>query len=205
MSFFKKIKELFDKPDVAPTHGDWFYHTKLVSKKLIIFYRYILNEVALNKVMKTGEPITPPELNFSLSVNDVINKWGSPRCAFNNKDAVNNIQIFFYRKNIAYENTLFQLQFFNNQLFFVRVEIGKTMMNEESKIAMLTTLLPNLITPNFKSVKEIPTWSDTNNNYLLIEDEVNLNICYLSGYFVSDNIAQLEQGTKKIALSDSDI
>jgi hypothetical protein len=201
LSFFTKIKELFDAPESAPTHGDWFYHTKLFSKKIVFFYKHIIKEAEINKAIKTGEPIVPPDLSFNITTSEVIDKWGMPRCTFTNEKEDGNIQIFFYRKNHVYENTLFQLQFFNDKLFFAGIEVGKSMMDETNKIKMLGSLLPNFITENFKEVNQVPIWADTNNNYLLIEDEVNLNICYLSGLFANEKITILEDGIKIIPTS----
>jgi hypothetical protein len=197
LNFFKKIKDLFETPDKAPTHGDWFYHTKLLSRKLIIFYKQIASSKNSTALFKTGEPILPPELTFNVTIDHVKNTWGKPRCSFNNKKTDTNIQVFFYRRNYVYENTLIQLQFFNQQLFFACIEVGKSMMNEETKLKMLNNILPNFITSNFKSTKEIPIFTDTDNNYLLIEDEINLNICFIAGTFSNEQLSILEQALDK--------
>jgi hypothetical protein len=101
--------------------------------------------------------------------------------------------VFFYRKNFVYENTLIQLQFYNRKLFFVCIEVGKGMMVENTKMKMLSNFLPGFISENFKQSKEIPIFTDTNNNYLFVEDDINLNICFLSGIFADQEITTLEQ------------
>lgn len=196
MSFLKKIKELFDNPEKAPTHGDWFYHTKLVSKKLIIYYQQIIKANNNSAVTKTGLTIELPELNWNTSIEELQNSWGKPRCAFNNTKTDNNIQVFFYRRDFVYENTLIQLQFYNGKLFYLGVEIGKGLMSEETKIKMLNTLLPNLITENFTTVQAIPLFTDTANNYFFVEDDINLNVCFMSNTFANEQISILEDALK---------
>lgn len=192
MSFFKKIKELFDKPDAAVTHDDWFYHTKIFSKKIIHFYKYIQQQQVENKVLKTGQTIVPPELNFNLTTQEVIDKWGKPRCRFFHKNGNKNIEILFYRRSYVYENTLFQLQFFNDQLFFAGIEVGKGLTKEETKIKMLTNFLPAFITDTFSKFDTLPVWTDVEKNYLFIEDEVNTNICFVNGTYAFDKLPLLE-------------
>ena len=197
MSFFQKIKELFETPDKAPTHGDWFYHTKLLSRKIILFYKQIALANTADNLCRTGETIFPPELTFNATIDEVKNIWGKPRCSFNNKKENNNIQVFFYRRNYVYENTLIQVQFFNQKLFFASIEVGKSLMNNETKLKMLNNLLPNFITSNFESTQSIPIFIDTHSNYLLIEDDINLNICFVSGIFSNDQLFILEQALDK--------
>jgi hypothetical protein len=64
-----------------------------------------------------------------------MDKWGKPRCRFFHKNGNKNLEIFFYHRSYIYENTLFQLQFFNDQLFFAGIEVGKGLTNEENKNA----------------------------------------------------------------------
>lgn len=193
MNFFKKIKELFDSPEKPKTHGDWFYHTKLLSKKLILFYKQIEQANSNQQTFKTGNEILPTELSFNTTAEDVLRTWGKPRCSFNNNKSDANILVFFYRRNYVYENTLMQLQFYNRKLFFVYVEVGKGMMGENTKMKMLNNFLPSFITNNFKQIKEIPIFTDINDNYLFVEDDINLNICYLSGIFANKEISTLEK------------
>lgn len=197
MSFFKKIKDLFDNPDKAPTHGDWFYHTKLVSKKLIIFYRKIIAANNNSTVFKTGLTIDLPELNWNISIEQLRNSWGKARCTFNNNSVENNIQVFFFRRNFVYENSLIQVQFYNQQLFYLGIEVGRGLMSEETKLKMLSTLLPNIITENFKSVKSIPVFTDAANNYLFVEDDINLNVCFMSNAFANEHLNILEDALKR--------
>lgn len=193
MSFFQKIKELFDKPEATVTHDDWFYHTKIFSKKIIFFYRYIQEQQQLQNIIKTGQSIIPPQLNFGISTDEVINKWGKPRCRFFHKNGNKNIEILFYRRSYVYENTLFQLQFFNNQLFFAGIEVGKGITSEATKIKMLTNFLPEFVTENFIRFDALPIWTDVDKNYLFIEDEVNTNICFVDGTYAFDKLQLLEQ------------
>lgn len=196
MSFFQKIKDLFQAPPPRNPHGDWFYHTKIFSRKLLIFYRLIITNTTENKVLKTAEDILPDELAFNFTAEEVADKWGKPRCIFNNNNTSTNIKILFYRRDFVYENTLFQLQFFNNKLFFVCVEVGKSLATEQSKLALLNNMLPSYVTSNFKSVSSIPLMQDIHNNFLLIQDDVLLNICYISGEFAGDKLSLLAEAQK---------
>lgn len=193
MNFFKKIKELFDSPEKPKTHGDWFYHTKLVSKKLLLFYKQIEQANSNQKLFKTGNEILPAELAFNITADEVLRRWGKPRCSFNNNKSDANILVFFFRRNYVYENTLIQLQFYNKKLFLVYIEVGNGMMGENTKMKMLNNFLPGFISENFRQIKEIPTFIDTKNNYLFVEDDINLNICFLSGVFANEEIGTLEK------------
>ncbi len=192
MNFFKKIKELFDKPEIAATHDDWFYHTKVFSKKIILFYKHIQQQQIEDKILKTGQSIIPPDLNFNITSQDVIGKWGKPRCRFFHKNGNKNIEILFYRRSYVYENTLFQLQFFNDQLFFAGIEVGKGLTSDENKIKMLTNFLPAFITDAFTKFSTLPVWTDVANNYLFVEDEVNTNICFMNGTYAFEKLPMLE-------------
>lgn len=192
MSFFKKIKELFDKPEHQSASGEWFYHTKTFSRKIIIFYKKIIEQKKQNNILKTGETIAIPQLLFNENTTSVIKKWGNPRCSFKTIKDNHIVHIFFYRRDYVYENTLIQLQFFDNQLFFIGVEVGKNLMQQETKMNMLQKFLPNFVSDKLTDVAQIPIYCDTENNFLLVEDDVSLNICYLSGAFTNDNIFILE-------------
>lgn len=149
-----------------------------------------------NRTFVTTHSIVPPEMSFNLSIDETIGKWGKPRSIFNNKKEQHNIQVFFYRRNFVYENALFQLQFYNNRLFFVSVEVGKSMMPNENKINMLSNMLPDHVSNGYMEVHDIPVIKDQHGNFLLVEDAVVLNICYLSGEFVGEKIALLEEAKK---------
>ena len=177
---------------MAATHDDWFYHTKVFSKKIILFYKHIQQQEAENKILKTGQSIIPPDLIFNITSQEVISKWGKPRCRFFHKNGNKNIEILFYRRSYVYENTLFQLQFFNDQLFFAGIEVGKGLTSEESKIKMLTNFLPALITDTFSKFTTLPVWTDVENNYLFVEDEVNTNICFMNGMYAFEKLPLLE-------------
>jgi hypothetical protein len=196
LSFFQKIKELFQAPPPRNPHGDWFYYSKIFSRKLLVLYKSVIEQSKQGTVLKTGEDIVPPELAFGFSTAAVIEKWGKPRCTFDNKKAGNNIRIFFYRRDFIYENTLFQLQFHNDQLFFVCLEVGKSLATEESKIAILANMLPSHVTSNFKTAQSIPTMQDIHGNFLVIQDDVLLDICYLSGNYANDKLSILEEAKK---------
>ena len=96
-----------------------------------------------------------------------------------------------------YENSLIQVQFYNQQLFYLGIEVGRGLMSEETKLKMLSTLLPNIISENFKSVKSIPVFTDAANNYLFVEDDINLNVCFMSNAFANEHLNILEDALKR--------
>jgi hypothetical protein len=196
LSLFKKIAELFKAPTNSDAHNDWFYHTKVFSKKILIFYRQAMAAEKDGNTFIATDDIVPLEISFGLSIAETIDKWGKPRATFNNKKDEHNIRVLFYRKNFVYENALFQLQFYNNRLFFISVEVGKSMMPNENKINMLNNMLPNHIATHHKEVHDVPVIKDRHQNFLLVEDAVVLNICYLSGEFVGEKIFLLEEAKK---------
>ena len=193
MSFLKKIKELFEKPESHVSDGDWFYHTKTFSRKLLQFYKKVQREVNNDSALKTGQNIIVEGLSFDDNTNSVIKKWGNPRCTFKTIKERNVVHVFFYRRDYIYENTLLQLQFFNNQLFFIGIEVGKNLMTSDNKINMLSKFLPNFITNGYENTESIPVWMDTNQNFLLVDDDVSLNICYLCGKQLENDIHALSQ------------
>ncbi len=196
MSFFKKIGELFKAPPPRDAHSNWFYYNKIFSKTLLLFYRNIIQVKKEGGTAKTSETINPPELHFDISTEQVIKLWGKPRSNFNNNKEGSNIQVFFYRRNFVYENALTQLQFYNDALFFVSVEVGKSMMAEDAKINMLNNMLPNYVSLDYKTAEHIPVFEDANHNFLLVKDEVLLSICYMSGRFAGDELSLLEEAKK---------
>jgi len=196
LSFFKKLGELFKAPPPRDAHSNWFYYNKTFTKTLLIFYRSIIEKSRDGSISLTAETIAPPELRFNMSTADVIKLWGKPRCSFNNNKEASNIQVFFYRRNFVYENALTQLQFYNNRLFFCSVEVGKSMMAENAKINMLNNMLPNYVSLENTTALSIPVYEDANHNFLLVQDEVLLNICYLSGEFAGNHLALLEEAKK---------
>lgn len=193
MSFLKKIKELFEKPQSHISDGDWFYHTKTFSRKLLQFYKKIQKQINNDTVLKTGENIIIAGLSFEDTTTTIIKKWGNPRCTFKTIKERNMVHVFFYRRDYIYENTLLQLQFFNNQLFFIGIEVGKNLMTSDSKINMLAKFLPHFISSGYENTESIPIWTDTNKNFLLVDDDVSLNICYLSGKQLENDITALAQ------------
>lgn len=199
MSLFKRIRELFKPPPPSDAHSDWFYHTKVFSKNMISFYQLAIQAGIDGNTIKSAEDINPPELLFNATYADVIKQWGKPRCSYNNNKAENNIQVLFYRRDFVYEDTLFQLQFYNNKLFFVAIEVGKSMVTEQNKITMLSNLLPMYITANFANTKSIPIIEDLQHNFLLIQDDVLVNICYLSREFANEKLALLKEGKKHVS------
>ncbi len=182
-------------------HGDWFYHTKIFAKAVILLYKNANQESQNGKAIQTTELITPPLLSFNMSMADVVDKWGKPRHSFNNNHTEHNLQVFFYRKDHVYEHVMFQLQFYNDKLFFSSIEVGKSMMKEETKMGMLANLLLPLNINNYLNVTDIPIYEDADGNFLLLQDEVNLSICHLSGSFAGETLSLIEEAKKYVPKS----
>ena len=70
------------------------------------------------------------------------------------------------------------------------------MLPNENKVNMLNNMLPNHVSNDYKEVHDIPVIKDQHHNFLLVEDAVVLNICYLSGEFVGEKFSLLEEAKK---------
>lgn len=171
-------------------------------KNILLFYNQAVQARQQGQTLRTAEDIAPPNLAFGQSMADVIKLWGKPRASFSSGKAGHNIDIIFYRRDLIYENALLQLQFYNDQLFFFCMEVGKSMMSESSKLTMLSKILPNYITPAYPSVHSIPIIEDVQQHFILVKDDVVLNVCYLSGDFAADKLALIEEAQKYTATNE---
>lgn len=194
MSFFKQIQRLFnERKEEKKIHGDWYYYNKILSKLIVKFYNTINTATAV----KTSATLTIENLKMNASVAEVKSLWGKPRCEFSHNYNGNNIDILFYRRNYVYDSTLFQLQFINNQLFFIAIEISNKIQSSEKKISTICNYLPELVTDQFSRIEDIPVFVDNHHNYLLVNDEVALYICYLNGHYTQENTIILQKSLIK--------
>lgn len=174
------VSKLLNKKTKANNRND-YYLNKIYFKRLTTLRDLYYQKKVEKEIYITKETIQPLNLPFTSTYKRVIKAVGDPRFIFNNKKAQNNHKAIIIRQVICNATFNIQLQFHNDQLFFIGFELLTKIDTNEEKIAIANTIIKKYFDKESANVNALPAIEDKNGSFIIINEEFNYSICYF-GY-----------------------
>ena len=193
----RKAKHFLSPSSSATNQRSDYYYNRIYFKRLLFFFR-TYNEAPTDINLKpTREQINPLGLQFGSSTQLVTKELGEPKYVFDNKKTNHHHQVYFFRKRFTDLNLLVQVQFFNNQLFFIGLDVTRRLLDENEKSEIINTVIQKYLHQPHVLGQAYPLIQDSNKNLIIINDDINFSICYLGG-----GIDQPRQAAIAVAMED---
>ncbi len=158
-----------------------YYFNRIYFKRIIQFFK-LVNDARQNSFAKlTDTEISPLGLKFGCSIHDVKKEMGKAKYVYDNENSQNNLKVLFYRRTFTDISLLVQLQFLNNQLYFIGLDVIRRLINDGEKSEIINTVIQKYLNKPFMIGDAYPLIQDSNQNTIIINDDINFSICYLSG------------------------
>lgn len=143
-------------------------------------------------MFETREFLQPLGLKFSSLYKDVLKVMDKPSYVYNNKQTEHNHKALLVRHSVSNINMLVQLQFYNDQLFFIGLDVSKNIKTDVEKAEIINTVILKYLNKPFCMGDEFPVIQDKARNFVMINDDVNFSICYFDG-----NLDQLHRNIRR--------
>lgn len=177
----RKAKKLFTSTVSATDVRNDYYYTRIYFKRILFFFRSYIEAQQENNIKHTDAPISPLGLKFGSSPGTVKKELGIPKYIYDNENDTHNHKVYFFRRTFTDISLLVQVQFYNNQLFFIGLDVIRRLINEDEKIAIINTVIQKYLNQPFTKGAAYPLIQDADKNFIIINDDINFSICYLSG------------------------
>jgi hypothetical protein len=180
-----------------------FYYSKIYFKRITVFYNIFTSKKNDSLVLNTSETISPLGLKFGSSYNQALKQFNKPSFVYNNNKKDKNHKAVLVRHSIGSIKLFVQLQFFNDKLFFIGLDISRSSNKQEEKTEIINTVIQKYLNKPFTTGEEYPVIEDKAGNFIIINDDINFSICYLDGnmpnvrkYIMEHAQTSLKQPTK---------
>jgi hypothetical protein len=177
----RRASKIFKKTVSATNVRNDFYYNRIYFKRILLFFKSINDCGKYEYAKLTDTDISPLGLKFGCSVNQVTKEMGKAKYSYDNENDVNNHRVLFYRQSFTDTSLLVQLQFYNNQLFFIGLDVLRRLIDENEKIEIINTVIQKYLNQPFKKGEVYPLIQDRNKNSIVINDDMNFSICYVGG------------------------
>lgn len=115
-------------------------------------------------------------LSFGQSVKATIQKLGKPNYVDNRKLALKNQKTIYYRLTIKEERCILQMHYYKDQFFFGKMEIKGNNPVAKRDIGQLVCQKYGISQQDWTG-----SIIDSNQNKILIKENIVPNVCYISG------------------------
>lgn len=175
----RKARKLLNASFSAAEVRNDYYFNRIYFRRITKLFKVHNSTEDLFK--QTTAAISPLGLKFGSSLNSVAKDFGTPKYIYNNKNSSHNHKVYFYRRSFTDISLLVQLQFYNNKLFFIGLDVIKRKMEEFEKIEIINTVIQKYLEEPHLKGKAYPIIQDSDKNLVIINDDINFSICYLAG------------------------
>jgi hypothetical protein len=158
-----------------------FYYSKIYFKRITIFYNIFAAKKRDALISTTSESISPLGLKFGSTYKQAVKQFTKPSFLYDNGKKNNNHKAVLIRHTISNIKLLVQLQFFNDKLFFIGLDVSRSINKEEEKSQIINTVIQKYLNKPFQMGDEYPIIEDKAVNFIIINDDINFSICYLDG------------------------
>ncbi|HEX8334082.1 MAG TPA: hypothetical protein VF622_15790 [Segetibacter sp.] len=158
-----------------------FYYSKIYFKRITIFYNIFTAKKKDALISTTSESINPLGLKFGITYKQAVKQFNKPSFVYDNEKKDKNHKAVLIRHSINNIKLLVQLQFFNDKLFFIGLDVSRSINKEEEKSQVINTVIQKYLNKPFKTGDEYPIIEDQAGNFIIINDDINFSICYLDG------------------------
>ena len=177
----RRARKIFKKTVSATEVRNDFYYKRIYFKRILLFFKAI-NDCGKKEDAKCTEAeISPLGLKFGFTVNQVKKELGKANYSYDNENDSNNHRVLFYRRSFTDFNLLVQLQFYNNRLFFIGLDVIRRLIDENEKIEIINSVIQKYLNQPFQQGEKYPLIQDRNKNSIVINDDINFSICYIGG------------------------
>lgn len=176
----RKINKYLASRSEKSTRDD-FYYSKIYFRRITVFYNVFTIKKRDALVSTTAETLNPLGLKFGMSYIDAVRQFNKPSFLYNNKKKEKNHKAVLIRHNINNIKLLVQLQFFNDHLFFIGLDVSRSINKEEEKTKIINTVIEKYLNKPYQTGDEYPVIEDKKGNFIIINDDINFSICYLAG------------------------
>jgi hypothetical protein len=163
------------------TSRNHFYFNKIYFTRIAHLFEVFKEKQEKGQVYQTKETIQPLGLRFSSSYKDVLKVMDKPSYIYNNQQTEHNHKALLVRHTISNISMLVQLQFYNDQLFFIGLDVSKNIKTDAEKAEIINTVILKYSNKPFCLGDESPVIKDEAGNVVMINDDVNFSICYFDG------------------------
>ncbi|MCY7422179.1 MAG: hypothetical protein LH478_10615 [Chitinophagaceae bacterium] len=177
----RRARKIFKKTVSATDVRNHFYYNRIYFKRILLFFKAIDDCGKKENAKRTETGISPLGLKFGSSVNQVEKEMGNAKYSYDNENDTNNHRVLFYRRSFTDTSLLVQLQFYNNQLFFIGLDVIRRLIDENEKIEVINTVIQKYLNQPFKKGEAYPLIQDRSKNSIVINDDMNFSICYIGG------------------------
>lgn len=174
-----------------------FYYHKIYFRRLSLLYNTFEQKKESGCIHQTNEIIQPLGLRFGTRCEEVLKAVGKPSFKYDNKNKEHNHKAVIVRQHISNLRILVQLQFYNNQLFFIGMDLSKNAKDDLNKEEIINTIIQKYLNKPYKDGDELPLIEDEAGDFIVINDDVNFSICYFDGTLATDarkHIKRLVEG-----------
>lgn len=158
-----------------------FYYNRIYFKRVLLFFKAINEGNKSANAKLTASEISPLGLKFGATVSQVKKQMGKPKYCYDNDNDTDNHKVLFYRRPFTDTSLLVQLQFYNNQLYFIGLDVIRRLIDEDEKIEIINSIIEKYLNKPFVQGEAYPLIQDANKNSVVINDDINFSICYVGG------------------------
>lgn len=193
----RNAKRIISTAVCATNQRNDYYHSRIYLRRMLRFFS-ACNEAQQYATLKyTDALIRPLALKFGASTSNIKKELGAPKYVYDDKNATNNHVVYFYRRTFAEISLLVQVQFFNNELFFIGLDVVKRLIHENEKTEIINRVIEKYLNKPYQKGDPYPLIQDLDKNFIIINDDINFSICYPSG--------DIDRGKQKKIIASMDI
>jgi hypothetical protein len=174
-----------------------FYYHKIYFRRISLLYNTFETKKSAGLVVETSEPIMPFGLRFGIQYNSALKRMDKVSFKYDNKNKDHNHKAVLVKQEMQQLKLLIQLQFYNNRLFFVGVDVSRYAKDDRDKAGIINKVLTKYLSKPYVQSDELPVIEDREGACIIINDDVHLAICYFDGSLTVDaktHLKRLMQG-----------
>ena len=177
----RSAKKIFKKTVSASDVRNDFYYKRIYFKRILLVFKAINESAKIENAERTDTEISPLGLRLGCTINQVKKEMGKPKYSYDNDNDTDHHKVLFYRRTFTDTSLLVQLQFYNNQLFFIGLDVIRRLIDENEKIEIINTVIQKYLNQPFVKGDAYPLIQDYHKNSIVINDDLNFSICYVGG------------------------
>ena len=173
----RRARKLIKKTVSATDVRNDFYYNRIYFKRILLFFKAINDNEKIDNAKCTDTEISPLGIKFGSTVTQVKKEMGKPKYSYDNESTSNNHRVLFYRRSFTDTGLLIQLQFYNNHLYFIGLDVIRRLIDENEKIEIINTVIQKYLNQPFVKGASYPLIQDQDKNSIVINDDINFSIC----------------------------
>jgi hypothetical protein len=154
----------------------YYYKSLVVKNSLPVTLEYLTKEHRV--IFDTARNVMFKDLAWGISPRQTVNKLGRIRYKVENSNEFENHQILFFKRGILAQKAVMQCHFLRNELYFIHIDFHSSLSNE---LGFVSDMVFEKYLPTQTAAGPNTCIRDRHDNKLILNNEVTLNISYISG------------------------